>query len=141
MHISLVEDDPIIAKAVSTALHEAGHECSWIADGEKAIKERVVLSSDLVVLDLMLPKASGIEVLREARQAGVRTPVIVLTAKGTVPDKLAGDGARGGSAPSEPVDEAALDLRPDLGAHSHRIQHPRVAHAVHRAGRHPQDAL
>jgi two-component system OmpR family response regulator/two-component system copper resistance phosphate regulon response regulator CusR len=90
MHISLVEDDPIIAKAVSTALHEAGHECSWIADGEKAIKERVVLSSDLVVLDLMLPKASGIEVLREARQAGVRTPVIVLTAKGTVPDKLAG---------------------------------------------------
>ncbi len=90
MHISLVEDDPIIAKAVSTALQESGHECSWIADGEKAIRDGVVLSSDLVVLDLMLPKVSGIDVLREARQAGVRTPVIVLTAMGTVPDKLAG---------------------------------------------------
>ena len=90
MHISLVEDDPIIAKAVSTALHEAGHECSWIADGERAIRDKVVMSSDLVVLDLMLPKASGIEVLRDARRMGVRTPVIVLTAKGTVPDKLAG---------------------------------------------------
>lgn len=90
MHISLVEDDPVIAKAVATALTEAGHECSWIPDGEKAIRERVVLSSDLVVLDLMLPKASGIEVLRAARQLGVRTPVIVLTARGTVPDKLAG---------------------------------------------------
>ena len=90
MHISLVEDDPVIAKAVSTALTEAGHECSWVPDGEKAIREGVVLSSDLVVLDLMLPKASGIEVLRQARQLGVRTPVIVLTAKGTVPDKLAG---------------------------------------------------
>jgi two-component system OmpR family response regulator/two-component system copper resistance phosphate regulon response regulator CusR len=48
------------------------------------------MSSDIVVLDMMLPKASGLDVLRAARQAGVRTPVIVLTARGAVPDKLEG---------------------------------------------------
>jgi two-component system OmpR family response regulator len=90
MHVSIVEDDPVIAKAVATAVREAGHLCTWVADGETAIRDGTLLSSDIVVLDLMLPKASGLDVLRTARQAGVRTPVIVLTARGTVPDKLAG---------------------------------------------------
>jgi two-component system OmpR family response regulator/two-component system copper resistance phosphate regulon response regulator CusR len=48
------------------------------------------MSSDIVVLDLMLPKVSGLDVLRAARSSGVRTPVIVLTARGAVPDKLEG---------------------------------------------------
>jgi len=90
MHVSIVEDDPVIAKAVATAVSEAGHLCTWVADGETAMRDRTLLSSDIVVLDLMLPKASGLDVLRAARQAGVRTPVIVLTARGTVPDKLVG---------------------------------------------------
>ncbi|NCY03152.1 MAG: DNA-binding response regulator [Planctomycetia bacterium] len=90
MHVAIVEDDPVIAKAVRTAVREAGHECTWVADGETAIRDRTLLSSDLVVLDIMLPKAGGLDVLREARQAGVRTPVILITARGAVPDKLAG---------------------------------------------------
>jgi two-component system OmpR family response regulator/two-component system copper resistance phosphate regulon response regulator CusR len=90
MHVSIVEDDPVIAKAVSTAVREAGHQCTWVADGESAIRDKTLMSSDIVVLDMMLPKASGLDVLRAARQAGVRTPVIVLTARGTVPDKLEG---------------------------------------------------
>jgi two-component system OmpR family response regulator/two-component system copper resistance phosphate regulon response regulator CusR len=90
MHVSIIEDDPVIAKAVSTAVREAGHHCTWVADGESAIRDKTLMSSDIVVLDMMLPKASGLDVLRAARQAGVRTPVIVLTARGTVPDKLAG---------------------------------------------------
>jgi len=90
MHVSIVEDDPVIAKAVSTAIREAGHQCTWIADGEAAIRDKTLLSSDIVVLDLMLPKVSGLDVLRAARQEGVRTPVIVLTARGAVPDKLEG---------------------------------------------------
>ncbi|MFM9197782.1 MAG: response regulator transcription factor [Planctomycetia bacterium] len=90
MHVSIVEDDPVIAKAVSTAVREAGHQCTWVADGESAIRDRTLMSSDIVVLDLMLPKASGLEVLRAARRAGVRTPVIVLTARGAMPDKLEG---------------------------------------------------
>jgi two-component system OmpR family response regulator/two-component system copper resistance phosphate regulon response regulator CusR len=90
MHVSIVEDDPVIAKAVSKAVREAGHECTWVPDGETAIRDKTLLSSDIVVLDLMLPKAGGIEVLESARAAGVRTPVIVLTARGAMPDKLAG---------------------------------------------------
>jgi two-component system OmpR family response regulator len=90
MHVSIIEDDPAIAKAVRTAVCEAGHECTWVPDGETAIRDNTILASDIVVLDLMLPRAGGIEVLKAARSAGVRTPVIVLTALGTVPDKLAG---------------------------------------------------
>lgn len=90
MQVSIVEDDPVIAKAVATAVREAGHQCTWVADGESAIRDQTLLSSDLVVLDMMLPKVSGMDVLRTARQAGIRTPVIVLTARGTVAEKLAG---------------------------------------------------
>jgi two-component system OmpR family response regulator/two-component system copper resistance phosphate regulon response regulator CusR len=90
MQVSIVEDDPVIAKAVSKAVREAGHQCTWVPDGETAIRDRTLLSSDLVVLDLMLPKVGGLEVLRLARTAGVRTPVILLTARAGVPDKLEG---------------------------------------------------
>ena len=90
MQVTIVEDDPIIARAVSTAVREAGHDCTWLTDGAEAIRDDAFLASDLVVLDLMLPKVAGLEVLRTARKHGVRTPVIVLTARGTVPDKLEG---------------------------------------------------
>ncbi|MEI8227894.1 MAG: response regulator transcription factor [Planctomycetota bacterium] len=90
MHISIIEDDPVIAKAVRTAVCEAGHDCTWVPDGETALRDNTLLSSDIVVLDLMLPKVGGIEVLRSARAAGVRTPVIVLTALAAVPNKLEG---------------------------------------------------
>ena len=90
MHVSIIEDDPVIARAVRTAVKEAGHECTWVPDGETALRDNTLLSSDIVVLDLMLPKVGGIEVLRSARAAGVRTPVIVLTALAAVPNKLEG---------------------------------------------------
>lgn len=90
MHVAVIEDDPLIAKAVSTAVREAGHECTCVSDGQKAIDDRTLAESDVVVLDLMLPNRSGLEVLRAARSQGVRTPVIVLTAVGAVHDKLEG---------------------------------------------------
>ena len=90
MQVTIVEDNLFIARAVSTAVREAGHDCTWLADGAVAIRDEAFLSSDLVVLDLMLPKVGGLDVLRAARNHGVRTPVIVLTARGTVPDKLEG---------------------------------------------------
>ena len=90
MHIAVIEDDPVIAKSVQTAVEDHGHSCTVVADGETALRDNTLLGCDLAVLDLMLPKASGLDVLRQARAAGVRTPVIVLTALGTVPDKLGG---------------------------------------------------
>lgn len=90
MQVAIVEDDPVIGRAVSTAIREAGHECTWIPDGAVAVETDALLASDLVVLDLMLPKVGGLDVLRAARSRGVRTPVIVLTGRGAVPDKLEG---------------------------------------------------
>lgn len=90
MHIAIIEDDPVIAKAVQTAASEAGHTCTVVPDGATAVHENTLLSCDLAVLDIMLPKVGGLDVLREARKAGVRTPVIVLTALAAVPDKLGG---------------------------------------------------
>lgn len=90
MHVAIIEDDPTIARAVATALRERGHTCRCLESGTEAIADNAVLAADLVVLDSMLPGVNGLEVLRTARAAGVRTPVIMLTAKGTLPDKLEG---------------------------------------------------
>ena len=90
MQVAIIEDDPAIARSVSRAVCEAGHDCTVVTDGETAVRDQTILGSDLVLLDLMLPKLDGLEVLRQARSAGVRTPVIVLTAKGGTPDKLQG---------------------------------------------------
>ena len=87
MQVAIVEDDPIIAKAVSAAVSAAGHQCRWIRDGSVAGKEALI-ASDLVILDLMLPGEDGLSVLKAARAGGVRTPVIVLTARGLVGEKL-----------------------------------------------------
>jgi two-component system OmpR family response regulator/two-component system copper resistance phosphate regulon response regulator CusR len=87
MQVAIVEDDPIIAKAVSAAVSAAGHRCRWIPDGSVAGKEALI-ASDLVILDLMLPGEDGLSVLKAARAGGVRTPVIVLTARGLVGEKL-----------------------------------------------------
>lgn len=90
MHIAVIEDDPVIAAAIQTAVTDVGHTCTVVPDGAAALRDNVLLTCDLAVLDLMLPKLGGLEVLRQARAAGVRTPVIVLTALGTVPDRLGG---------------------------------------------------
>lgn len=88
MQIAIIEDDVVVARAIRTAAEEAGHQCACFEDGQRASENAAILGSDVVVLDLMLPKRPGIEILREARRDGVRTPVIVLTALGTVPNKL-----------------------------------------------------
>jgi two-component system OmpR family response regulator/two-component system copper resistance phosphate regulon response regulator CusR len=88
MQVAIVEDDPIIAKAVSTAVTDAGHHCRWIADGADAERDTSLIASDLIILDLMLPGTDGLSVLKSARSRGVRTPVIVLTARGLVSEKL-----------------------------------------------------
>ena len=62
MHVAIVEDDPVIAKAVATAIREAGHECTWVPDGETAVRQNTLLSNDVVILDVMLPKMSGLRV-------------------------------------------------------------------------------
>jgi two-component system, OmpR family, response regulator len=90
MDILVVEDDPVIGKAVQKGLSEAGHECTWVKDGKEGLEQAMSQKHDVVVLDLLLPGESGLNVLETLRGAGIRIPVVVLTALGSVDDRVTG---------------------------------------------------
>ena len=86
--ILIAEDEAPIANMISTALEGAGYHCTWAADGGAAADLLDTAPFDLVLLDIMLPKADGYEVLEYCKS--LDTPVIFLTAKGTVQDRVKG---------------------------------------------------
>ena len=90
MEVLLVEDDPLIGKSLQKGLQEAGNNCVWVKDGEAGLEEAVSQKFELIVLDLMLPGMTGLQVLDEIRKKGIQTPVIALTALGTVEERVAG---------------------------------------------------
>lgn len=90
MNILIVEDETALAEAVAHILRKAGHNADRVADGQSALDYVRVGAYDLVLLDIMLPKLDGLSVLRQMRSEGVQTPVLMLTARTTVPDKVAG---------------------------------------------------
>ena len=90
MNILIVEDETALAEAVAHILRKAGHSADRVADGQSALDYVRVGAYDLVLLDIMLPKLDGLSVLRQMRSEGVQTPVLMLTARTTVPDKVAG---------------------------------------------------
>lgn len=91
--VLLGEDEPAIRLAVRDALAFSGHSVDAVEDGEEALRRGLERAHDLVVLDLRLPRLEGTEVCRRLRAAGVRTPLLMLTARGTEADKLEGLGA------------------------------------------------
>jgi two-component system OmpR family response regulator/two-component system copper resistance phosphate regulon response regulator CusR len=90
MEVLIVEDDEVLGKALRRGLEEAGHRCAWVKNGQKALGIATAQKCDAVVLDLMLPDRQGLEVLREIRGQGIRTPVIIVTALGSVEERVAG---------------------------------------------------
>ena len=90
MRILLVEDDEILGDGLKTGLRQAGYTVDWIKDGISADNALKDDDFDLVVLDVGLPRQSGLEVLRNLRKRGQQTPVLILTAKDTVPDRVQG---------------------------------------------------
>jgi two-component system response regulator QseB len=92
MRILLVEDDPMIGKTLCAALQQDGYAVDWVKDGQAA---RLALDTaedayGLVLLDLGLPKKSGLELLRELRRGGNRVRVLIVTARDAVADRVAG---------------------------------------------------
>ncbi len=81
MHIILVEDDQQLGAAIQRALERLGYTVSWLRNGREALMALRDHTADLVLLDLGLPGMDGIDVLTEARNAHVKTPVIVMTAR------------------------------------------------------------
>lgn len=90
MNLLLIEDDQAIGKALQRGLSEVGHECHWFRNGKKGLEEATSQQFDAVILDLMLPDLGGLEVMHHLRQAGIRTPVLMLTALGSVEDRVKG---------------------------------------------------
>lgn len=87
--ILIVEDDIKIARFIELELRHEGYETETAADGRTGLAKALLPETDLVLLDIMLPELSGMEVCRRIRQAS-EVPVIMLTAKGDVTDKVAG---------------------------------------------------
>jgi two-component system OmpR family response regulator/two-component system copper resistance phosphate regulon response regulator CusR len=90
MDLLIIEDDPVIGKSLCKGFFEAGHECLWLKEGEKGLTAAKSQRFDAIILDLMLPGLPGLDVLQALRSEGLKTPVIVLTALGTVEERVAG---------------------------------------------------
>ena len=90
VRILLVEDDPLLGDGIRAGLRQQGFQVDWVRDGEAAQRELRAQPYAAAVLDLGLPRLDGIEVLQSARRAGVEAPILVLTARDAVPDRIRG---------------------------------------------------
>ncbi len=88
--VLLVEDEPGISMILTDRLDLEGYEVDTAEDGETGLQKALNGKYDLIVLDVMLPKRSGFEVCRTLRQNNIMTPVLMLTARGNVVDKVTG---------------------------------------------------
>jgi two-component system, OmpR family, response regulator len=90
MEILVIEDDLVIGRAVERWCLEATHHCNWAKDGSRGKELAQSQKFDAIILDLMLPGESGLNVLKDLRKSGIRTPIIILTALGSVEERVAG---------------------------------------------------
>ena len=90
MRILLVEDEVKIADFIRKGLSEQGYAVDLACDGEQALDWLEIAEFDIIVLDVMLPVLDGIEVCRELRRRGLHTPVLMLTARDAVEDRVHG---------------------------------------------------
>ena len=90
MRALLVEDDPTIAEFVARGLREAGFAVDHEADGEAGLAAAMKSPYDVAIVDLMLPKRDGLSLIDELRRRGVATPVLILSARRSVDDRVAG---------------------------------------------------
>ena len=90
MRVLLVEDDPMIAKGLQTALRQDGYAVDGVSDGRRAAEALRTERFDIVLLDLGLPGRDGLEVLRELRGRGDSTPVIIVTARDDIRNRIEG---------------------------------------------------
>jgi two-component system alkaline phosphatase synthesis response regulator PhoP len=118
----IVEDDPTLRQALAFNLTREGYEVSSSADGESALEAARNERLDLILLDVMLPGMSGIEVLRALRRDGVSTPVIVLSAKGDEIDRVVGLKVGADDYVSKPFSRPELLARIEAVLRRHRSE-------------------
>jgi two-component system response regulator TctD len=88
MQILLVEDNDDLGEAVESRLIQAGHAVTWIKDGDDVLPATIGESFDALALDLMLPNRSGFELIKLLRKAGFDAPILVMTARSEIDDKV-----------------------------------------------------
>ena len=113
MRILLAEDDPLLGDGLRAGLRQLGFQVDWVRDGAAAERELRAGSHAAAVLDLGLPLKDGMEVLAAVRRAGVSLPVLILTARDAVPDRIRGLDGGADDYVVKPVDlhELAARLR------------------------------
>jgi DNA-binding response OmpR family regulator len=145
MRLLLVEDDKLLGEGIYAGLNQAGYAVDWVRDGEAAESAAMSEEYDCMVLDIGLPRQSGLEVLDHIRARGKDTPVLMLTARDTVPDRVAGldHGADDYMIKPFDLDELQARIRSIMRRHSGRaspllscgdIELDPVAHCVKKAG-------
>ncbi len=89
-HVLVVDDEPAVRRALERALRLENHDVELAADGEEALDALATKPADVVILDVMMPRLDGLEVCRRMRQAGDRTPILMLTARDAIDDRVTG---------------------------------------------------
>ncbi len=111
MHILLVEDEELIAEYLKRSLSKAGHEIDYAPDGQIAYDKLTTKTYDIVILDIILPKKNGLDVCREAREQGIKTPIIVLSSQDSENARVDGLDAGADDYMVKPFSYAELEAR------------------------------
>ena len=111
MKILIVENEKMISDAVCKILEDAGFYTDAVYDGEDALYYIEEAKYDLIILDIMLPRIDGTEILKRVRAKGNNTPILMLTAKNTIPDKVLGLNSGADDYMTKPPDRQELVLR------------------------------
>ena len=111
MRVLLVEDDPDIATFLMKGLSEQSYALDHVSDGESALDQTSFIPYDAIILDWMIPSPDGMEVCRRLREEGSAVPILVLTARDAVSDKIVGLDAGADDYLTKPFDFAELLAR------------------------------
>jgi len=90
MRLLLAEDDEILGDGLKVGLKQEGYTVEWLTDGHSAEQALLHNTFDVAILDIGLPRQSGFEVLKNIRKAGIQTPVLILTARDAIHDRVTG---------------------------------------------------
>lgn len=120
MRVLLVEDDPMVGEAIRTGLSDLGFTVDWVREGVAALAAATTEPFAAMVLDLQLPRKDGLSVLRELRERKVPLPVLIITARDGVKDRIAGLDSGADDYIVKPFDmeELAARLRAVLRRHA-----------------------
>lgn len=111
LKILIVDDEKPICDLIDLNLSSAGYQCTSVQDGLEAIDRIEKENYDLILLDVMLPRMDGFEVVRQIREKKISTPVLILTARTAIPDKVAGLNFGADDYMEKPFDPAELLAR------------------------------